>query len=333
MRGSLDYSAITEWGSCLRREFVPSRKRYKPSVMDSGAAMIQRKGDAFPCLIPENCSQADALNLALEINPFERLLTNALSPVEQACVQFNSQNPTRVKQLRHKVIRDLNILSDSIRPVLTNLSKSLPELAPARKLHIPLIRHLVKELDYADLSLPDDLIRGMPIVGMIPPTASLPEKVTTASMSMREVLGAVRDTNEKVLKSLSKPTLEVLKQKCWDLSQKEVEMGWLSEPTAVAATDLDNLIPSPRFCIAEHCGIQEPKYCLIEDLAKSNVNKTVQMSETYCPHGLDSFFALTRPHHVNGATDLKQWPVDFPKRIKRLRWALPRRKREKHLFP
>ena len=36
------------------------------------------------------------------------------------------------------------------------------------------------------------------------------------------------------------------------------------------------------------------------------------MSETYCPQGLDSFVALTRIQHVNGAKDLKQWSVDFP---------------------
>ena len=114
--------------------------------MDIGAAMVRRKGDAFPCLIPGNSSQADALKLALEINPFERLMDNALSPAEQACVQFNCQNLTRVKQLRCRVIRDLDILSDSLRPTLANLSKSLPELEPARKLRIPPIRHLVREL-------------------------------------------------------------------------------------------------------------------------------------------------------------------------------------------
>ena len=44
--------AVTEWGRCLRDEYVPSRKRYKPSAVDSGAAMAQRKGDSFPCMIP-----------------------------------------------------------------------------------------------------------------------------------------------------------------------------------------------------------------------------------------------------------------------------------------
>ena len=64
------------------------------------------------------------------------------------------------------------------------------------------------------------------------------------------------------------------------LSWEEFRKGWLSEPTPVSGSDLDNDIRSPRFCIAEHRGIQEPKFRLIEDLTKSNINKTVQMSET-----------------------------------------------------
>ena len=92
---------------------------------------------------------------------------------------------------------------------------------------------------------------------------------------------------------------------------RRIQNGWLSEPTPVSEADLNTTIPSPRFCIAEHHGIQEPKFRLIDDLTKSNVNKTVEMSETYCPQGLDSFVALTRIQHVNGAKDLKQWSVDF----------------------
>ena len=71
-------------------------------------------------------------------------------------------------------------------------------------------------------------------------------------------------------------------------------------------------IISPRFCISEHRGIQEPKFRLIDDLTKSNVNKTVGMSEIYCPPGLDSFVALTRLQHINNDGELKQRSVDFP---------------------
>ena len=80
-----------------------------------------------------------------------------------------------------------------------------------------------------------------------------------------------------------------------------ISVGWLSEPTPVTTADLDSAILSPRVCIAEHHGIHEPKFRLIGDLTKSNVNKTVQMSEAYCPQGLDSFVASTRLQHGNGA--------------------------------
>ena len=96
----------------------------------------------------------------------------------------------------------------------------------------------------------------------------------------------------------------------------EFRKGWLAEPTSVSRSDLNHDIISPGFCIAENHGIQEPKFRLIGDLAKSNVNKTVQMSETYFPQGPDSFVALTRTLQINGADDLKQWSVDFSQSYK-----------------
>ena len=62
-------------------------------------------------------------------------------------------------------------------------------------------------------------------------------------------------------------------------------MGRLSKPTPVATDDLDSIILSPRFRIDERHGAQEPKFRLIGDRTKSNVNKSVQMSETYRTQG------------------------------------------------
>ena len=58
--------------------------------MDSAAATVQRKGGSFPCFIPENRSQEEeALRVALEINPYEKLLGSALSPSDQAIAKYN----------------------------------------------------------------------------------------------------------------------------------------------------------------------------------------------------------------------------------------------------
>ena len=85
----------------------------------------------------------------------------------------------------------------------------------------------------------------------------------------------------------------------------------MPDPTPVTEFDKKSTILSPRVCISEHHGLQGPKFRLIDDLTESNVNKTVQMSEKYCPQGLDSFVASKRIQHSNGAVGLKQWPVDF----------------------
>ena len=166
------------------------------------------QGRLLLCLIPGNNSHADALRLELDINPFDRLLANALSPVEKAFISYNCMNLLRVKQIRRRVIKDLDVHSASQRPPLTQLSESLPELAPARKLHIPLNRYLVKELDYSDKSLPGDLVHGMPIVGEIPSTSTLPVMETPAVVSLHDVLGGVRTANEKVLKSVQNQQLQ-----------------------------------------------------------------------------------------------------------------------------
>ena len=212
MRGFPSYLAITEWGRRLRDDYVPSRKRYKPSVMDSGAATVQRKGDSFPFLIPGNSSQEEAIRLARDINPCERLLASALSPAEQACVSYICMNPFRVKLLRRRVIKHIESLSESLRSSQIQLSNSLPELAAARKLRIPLICNLVRQLDYADESLSADLVRGAPIVGVVPRTSTLPANVTPSAMNLLDVRGEVRTTNTNVLKSLSKSTVLLLKQ-------------------------------------------------------------------------------------------------------------------------
>ena len=205
-------SAIDEWGRCLKHGYVPSRKRYKPTVVDASAALIQRKGDSFPSLIPGNSSQEEALRLELEFGPFGRLLANTLSPAEQACVKYNCQNPSRAKRHRHRTIKHLEALSDVLRPEKQRLSITLPVLAPARNLHIPLIQHPISDLNYTDKSLAKDLLMGMPIAGVIPRTSSLPANVTDATMKLHDVKGSVRTANTAILDSISKSTNLRIKQ-------------------------------------------------------------------------------------------------------------------------
>ena len=160
-------------------------------------------------MIPGTSSQDEALRLALDINPFERLLASALSPAEQACVSYNFRNPVRVKRHRHRAAKRLEFLGESLRSKQAQLTDSLPMLAPARKLHIPLIQRIVGQLGYTDKSLATDSVLGTPIVGVIPRTSSLLAKETPPAMILQDVRGDVRVKNTKVLNSISKSTVSL----------------------------------------------------------------------------------------------------------------------------
>ena len=268
----------------------------------------------FPVSYPETVHR-DPIRLAPEINHFEKLIAIALSPSDQDCARYNCSNSIRAKRRRHRVIIHLEKLGELLRP-LQQLPRELPVSEHARRLSIPLICALATQLNYADKTLTSDLARGAPIVGEIPRTTALHAKDTLAYVRLHDAQGSSGVTNGKVLKSLSGSIDAILKPKWWDLSWAEFRKGWLSEPAPAPNSDLRDTILSPRFCISEHHGVQEPKFRLIDDLAKSNVDKTVQMSETYCPQSPDSSVALTRLQNIDGADGLKQWSVDFPRAYK-----------------
>ena len=211
--GPPSYLAISEWGRCIRGEYVHSRKRCKPSVLDSASEMAQRKGDSFPCFIPEDSSQEEPLRLALEINPFEKVLAGALSPAEQACVKRNCSNPNLPKRRRRMAIKHMDKLSERLQPLRRQLSGELPASSPARKLNVPLICALTTQLNYTDKALTSDLVRGMPIVGEIPRTNALHAQGTIDSMSLHDANGHIETTNLKIPKSLSKSPDTILIQK------------------------------------------------------------------------------------------------------------------------
>ena len=77
-----------------------------------------------------------------------------------------------------------------------SLSGNPPKLTSARKLRIPLICELVRQLRYAYMSLTSGLVRGMRIVGDIPRPDPLLLKEAHSDMGLRDVRGAERAKNQ-----------------------------------------------------------------------------------------------------------------------------------------
>ena len=151
----------------------------------------------------------------------------------------------------------------------------------------------------------------MVIVGDMEKTNSLAIRDIPASINLERIKTTRPARNRSIAKALAKSRNQTLTQKRWGLSFGEFHNGWLSEPAPVTNLDLQTAALSPRFCIAEQNGFREPKYRLIDDLAKSLVNGAFGSSETYCPHGIDSFVALSRLQASYGANQLRARPVDF----------------------
>ena len=129
---------------------------------------------------------------------------------------------------------------------------------------------------------------------------------------MASIKTDLRVRNDSIISDLSRGKDQTLLQKRWELSVEEFQKGWLSEPVPVTNDDRNHMALSPRFCLSEHHGLQQPKFRLIDDLSKSLVNKTVQSTETYCPQDLDLFAALSRLQVSYGAGQLRAWSLDFP---------------------
>ena len=121
--------------------------------------------------------------------------------------------------------------------------------------------------------------------------------------------------------SVSKVNDPLLKAKRWDLSWEEHSKGWLSKPSPVSRADVNLAVLSPRFCIAEQHGLQQPKFRVIDDLSRFHVNSTADTTDTYCPENLDTLVTQARTLANLGRTDLKAWSVGFPNAYKKLVYA------------
>lgn len=88
--------------------------------------------------------------------------------------------------------------------------------------------------------------------------------------------------------------------------------GQSFETNTLKKHNIRTLVLPPRFCISENHGLRQPKYRVIDDLSRPLVNSTADTADAYCPQDSDTLVAQTRLLPTRGATDLRNWSVDFP---------------------
>ena len=149
-----------------------------------------------------------------------------------------------------------------------------------------LMKQVIISEGYDDASLADDLIAGFSLVGDVPKSNVLPQKMSPSTLSTSELQSNAARAN-KALRYMTRSSGDPdLDRKLWDRTQLELQKGWLLGPYS-----WDELPPSSvvsrRFPIN-----QSEKVRPIDDFSQSQINSTVTSYEQATVDGPDVICAL-----------------------------------------
>ena len=168
------------------------------------------------------------------------------------------------------------------------LKNRLPEhlkriLAPKR---LMLWKEILAEIKYPDMEVFDELVNGTDLVGEVLPCGVFEKKFKQAELTVKQLQAmSKKERRANFYKCCSSGDPEV-DQVVYDKTMEEVTFGWANGPLQLDEVP-DSAVLSRRF------GLKQPgKIRLIDDLSGSQVNSTVQTSESPKPQNLDFIGAL-----------------------------------------
>ena len=163
--------------------------------------------------------------------------------------------------------------------------ESLPEhlRLVLRGKRLLLWREMLAELNYPDLKVIDEVLKGFPMTGWTEESGVFEPDVRPPSITVQQLKGMALGLNHAVVDSLRNADSNDLDQPAWDETQKEIEQGWL-EPCDV--TDLRTVHIAKRFPLQ-----QNGKLRLIDDFTAAGVNQTVGMAERLRVESVDELTA------------------------------------------
>ena len=214
---------------------------------------------------------------------FDTVLPSAL----EHSIAFNAEsNPAEVASLRAAWFSEWTNKATEFSAEDDKLKSSLPGYArdillPKR---IALWREILRDLDYPDLDVVDEMLGGVVLTGQTPCTNIFPAAFKPAKHTDRELEANAVSEQKRILGAIkSQGHLDILLEEKVD---EEVELGWLSEPVDLKDVRSTASI-SRRFAIE-----QGDKIRLIDDLSDSGVNGAVQTTESPKPQSLDVVAAM-----------------------------------------
>ena len=180
------------------------------------------------------------------------------------------------------------------------LKRSLELKEEEAKLHSELPEHLRRllvgkrlllwkeiliDLNYPDVDIVDDIVKGFPITGWSKKTGVFQTNVRKPDYGVDQLVKRSKGLNAAVVKSLEGEPWTEVDEKVWEETMQELERGWISEPKS-----------QPFEFVAKRFGlVQKNKVRMIDDFTICGVNGAFGLKEKLRVQSVDelsSYLAL-----------------------------------------
>ena len=148
---------------------------------------------------------------------------------------------------------------------------------------LTLFKEMLKDLDYPDVTLVDEICAGFKLSGWLPKSNVFPAALKRPTHSMEAVQKMAKGLNKNICKQVASVNDNDLAEEVWSLTQEELEKGW---------TWIDDACEADEHVLAKRFGLRQGnKTRLIDDCSVGGFNSTCGSCEKLRIHAIDEMAA------------------------------------------
>ena len=216
-------------------------------------------------------------------------LRSCIPEILRKAVKVNAET-TSLQRAKHRteMMKSWRLMARELESEEQHLKASMPphlnRILQSKR--IKLWERLLREANYQDMGVVNEVVCGTPLVGETETTGLWPSKFVPAMVTEEQLQEiSAREKWETIRKVATCDSPETDSQ-VWDKTLSELQQGWIVGPLKHSEVP-DDCPLSRRFGV-----IQGEKTRCVDDFAKSSVNLAVQVTESPKPHTVDVLGAL-----------------------------------------
>ena len=216
-------------------------------------------------------------------------LRSCIPEILRKAVKVNAET-TSLQRAKHRteMMKSWRLMARDLESEEQHLKASMPphlnRILQSKR--IKLWERLLREANYQDMGVVNEVVCGTPLVGETETTGLWPSKFVPAMVTEEQLQEiSAREKWETIRKVATCESPETDSQ-VWDKTLSELQQGWIVGPLKHSEVP-DGCPLSRRFGV-----IQGEKTRCVDDFTKSSVNLAVQVTESPKPHTVDVLGAL-----------------------------------------